>query len=141
MSHLLLFHCSNGCKTAPQCYVRRTVCLSVCLSVLLGCRPLTYRTDRASFAHCTHFQICNILVQKTCELFDERCCCLTEVSYTSNISHKTSNCAFILVINQLAAQNLFYNKFTSCLHMFRAPCAHRQEVKNCIIQPVVSSHL
>ena len=36
---------------------------------------------------------------------------------------------FILVINQLEAQNLFYNKFISCLYMFRAPCAHRQEVK------------
>jgi len=48
---------------------------------------------------------------------------------------------FILVINQLDAQNLFYNKFISCLYMFRASCAHRQEVKNCIIQPLVSSHL
>ena len=36
---------------------------------------------------------------------------------------------FILVINQLDAQNLFYNKFISCLYMFRAPCAHRQKVK------------
>ena len=36
---------------------------------------------------------------------------------------------FILVINQLDAQNLFYNKFISCLYMFRAPCAHRREVK------------
>ena len=36
---------------------------------------------------------------------------------------------FILVINQLDAQNLFYNKYISCLYMFRAPCAHRQEVK------------
>jgi len=36
---------------------------------------------------------------------------------------------FILVINQLDAQNLFYNKFISCLYMFRAPCALRQEVK------------
>ena len=36
---------------------------------------------------------------------------------------------FILVINELDAQNLFYNKFISCLYMFRAPCAHRQEVK------------
>ena len=33
-----------------------------------------------------------------------------------------------------SAQNLFYNKFISSLYMFRAPCAHRQEVKNCIIQ-------
>ena len=24
---------------------------------------------------------------------------------------------------------LFYSKFISCLYMFRAPCAHRQEVK------------
>ena len=37
---------------------------------------------------------------------------------------------FILVINQPDAQNLFYNKFISCLYMFRAPCAHHhQEVK------------
>ena len=36
---------------------------------------------------------------------------------------------FILVINHLDAQNLFYSKFISCLYMFRAPCAHRQEVK------------
>ena len=41
------------------------------------------------------------------------------------------NChdSFILVINQLDAQNLFYSKFISCLYMFRATCAHRQEVK------------
>ena len=36
---------------------------------------------------------------------------------------------FILVIIQLDAQNLFNNKFISCLYMFRAPCAHSQEVK------------
>ena len=35
----------------------------------------------------------------------------------------------MLVINQLDAQNLFYSKFISCLYMFRAPCANRQEVK------------
>ena len=44
-----------------------------------------------------------------------------------------------LIINQLDAQNLFYNKFISCLYMFRAPRVHRQEVKNCITQPLVSS--
>ena len=36
---------------------------------------------------------------------------------------------FILVINRLDAKNVFYNKFILCLYMFRAPCAHRQEVK------------
>jgi len=36
---------------------------------------------------------------------------------------------FILVIIQLDAQNLFNNKFISCFYMFRATCAHRQEVK------------
>jgi len=36
---------------------------------------------------------------------------------------------FMLVINQLDAQNLFYNKFILCLYMFRATRAHRQEVK------------
>ena len=40
-----------------------------------------------------------------------------------------SSLMFILVINQLDAQNLFYSKFISCLYIFRAPCAHRQEVK------------
>ena len=39
------------------------------------------------------------------------------------------NTLFILLINQLDAQNLFYSKSISCLYMFRAPCAHRQEVK------------
>ena len=48
----------------------------------------------------------------------------------SIVSDRTS-CSFffILVINQLDAQNLFYNKFISFLYMFRAPCAHRQENK------------
>ena len=36
---------------------------------------------------------------------------------------------FILVINQPDAQNLFYNKLISCLYMFRALCAHHQEVR------------
>ena len=35
---------------------------------------------------------------------------------------------FISVINQLDEQIFFYNKFILCLYMFRAPCAHRQEV-------------
>ena len=48
---------------------------------------------------------------------------------------------FILVINLLDAQNLYYNKFISCLKIFRAPCAHRHEVKIYIMQPLVSSHL
>jgi len=36
---------------------------------------------------------------------------------------------FILVIIQTDAQNLFNIKFISCLYVFRAPCAHRQEIK------------
>ena len=35
---------------------------------------------------------------------------------------------------------LFYNKFIIHLYMFRALCAHHQEVKMCIIQYLVSSH-
>ena len=45
---------------------------------------------------------------------------------------KEENCGwtfFILVINQLDAHNLLYNKFISCIYMFRTPCAHREEVK------------
>ena len=48
---------------------------------------------------------------------------------STNITDTTLHFLFILVINQLDAQNLFYNKFISCFYMFRAPCAHRQEVK------------
>jgi len=55
----------------------------------------------------------------------------------------TLSILFILVINQLDAQNLLYNKFISCLYMFRAPCAHRlwyhhtyrcDDTRGCIIQ-------
>ena len=35
---------------------------------------------------------------------------------------------FILVINQLDAQNLFYNKFISCLYMFRASTCFEHHV-------------
>jgi hypothetical protein len=49
----------------------------------------------------------------------------------SSFDHVSRNIGkmFILVINQLDAKNLFYIKFISCLYMFRALCAHRQEVK------------
>ena len=36
---------------------------------------------------------------------------------------------WILAINQLNAKNLFYNKFIIRLYMFRALCAHHQEVQ------------
>jgi len=36
---------------------------------------------------------------------------------------------FILVINQIDAQNLFDSKFISCLYMFRVPCAYHQGSK------------
>ena len=54
-------------------------------------------------------------------------CSRTE--YGRGVDDLVPELMFILVINQLYAQNLFYNKFISCLYMFRAPCAHRQEVK------------
>ena len=50
-------------------------------------------------------------------------------SNTRNTESKINCCIFFLVINQIDAQNLFYNKSISCLYMFRAPCAHRQEAK------------
>jgi hypothetical protein len=57
-----------------------------------------------------------------------------DFSYRTTFRHNQhvsiqNNKVFILVINQLDAQNLFYNKFISCLYMFRTPCAHRQEIK------------
>ena len=43
---------------------------------------------------------------------------------------KLSGIIYFSVINQLDAQKVFFhNKFISSLCMFRAPCAHRQEVK------------
>jgi hypothetical protein len=62
----------------------------------------------------------------------------TDFYETENMRRENSNfdvlltvllSTFILAINQLDAQNLFYNKFISCLYMLRAPCAHRQGVK------------
>ena len=50
-------------------------------------------------------------------------------SNTRNTESKINCCIFFLVINQIDAQNLFYNTFISSLYMFRAPCAQRQEVK------------
>ena len=32
-------------------------------------------------------------------------------------------------LTNLMQRNLFYNKFISCLYMFRGPCAYSQEVK------------
>ena len=51
------------------------------------------------------------------------CCIDFDVLLTVHLS------IFILVIDQVDAQNLFYSKFISYLYVFRAPCAHRQEVK------------
>ena len=45
--------------------------------------------------------------------------------YISRV-HRT---VLIFVIKQLNEQNLFYNKFTICLYMFRALCVHHQEVE------------
>jgi len=53
----------------------------------------------------------------------------------------TVHLSIILVINQIMNKFLFYNKFIICLYMFRALCAHHQEVKlyftaSCIISSV-----
>ena len=63
----------------------------------------------------------------TCDFsFPQRCWCIF-ISYEIIIPNDWQ--IFILVINQLDAQNLFCSNFISCLYMFRAPCAHRKEVK------------
>jgi len=41
----------------------------------------------------------------------------------------TVHFSIILVINNFMHKFLYYNKFILCLYMFRAPCAHHQEVK------------
>ena len=46
-----------------------------------------------------------------------------------NRNYRLQQLYMLLVINQLNAQFLFYNKFISCLYMFRSLCAHHQEVK------------
>ena len=50
-------------------------------------------------------------------------------SITVPIYRAIKHTVLILVINQLDAQNLFYNKFISYFYMLRGPRAHRQEVK------------
>jgi len=51
----------------------------------------------------------------------------------------TVHLTIILVINQINAQFLFYNKFIICLYMFRALCAHHQEVK-IVLQNICYRH-
>ena len=41
----------------------------------------------------------------------------------------TVHLSIILVVTNLMHKILFYNKFIICLYMFRALCAHHQEVK------------
>ena len=65
----------------------------------------------------------------------------TELSYTSAalfafVEYTEQLTLLILVIIQLDAQDLFYNKFSSCLYMFRA-----RGGQNCIIQSLVSLRL
>ena len=49
--------------------------------------------------------------------------------YTHTHTHTHTHTQKIYSVPHIDALNLFYNKFISCLYMFRAPCAHRQEVK------------
>ena len=89
--------------------------------------------------------ICRRILDAKCALWFVFYCVLLSVFIgwyfwcTSTWSqYKPSERLFILVINKLDAENLFYNKFISCLYIFRAQCAHCQKVKNCIIQPLDS---
>ena len=50
----------------------------------------------------------------------EWCQYVFDVITTLRMQYLNFGLIFILVINQLDAQNLFYNKFISCLYMFRA---------------------
>jgi len=57
---------------------------------------------------------------------------MTEVMGTLRIltpTHRTIFSVLILAINQLNAKIFFYSKFIIRLYMFRALCAHHQEVK------------
>jgi len=40
--------------------------------------------------------------------------------FAQSVIPNYTSCMFILVINQLDAQNLFYSKFIACVYMFRA---------------------
>ena len=53
----------------------------------------------------------------------------TEMDFFFHVLLTVHLSIFILVINQLMHKFLSYNKFIICLYMFRAPCAHHQEVK------------
>ena len=72
--------------------------------------------------------LCFIIVG--CQILD---CGISQLVINNNQKNfdvlLTVHLSIILIINQLNAQNLFYNKFIICLYMFRALCAHHQEVK------------
>jgi len=54
MKNLLLFHCNNGCKNAPQCYVIRA------LTVLLSSH-VTVRTEGHHKKYKEFLQSCHLL--------------------------------------------------------------------------------
>ena len=78
---------------------------------------------RMAFSRCTHYPQVSKCVRSEAQEEEDNLYIFFYVLLTVHLS------IFILVINQHDAQNLFYNKFISCLYMFRTPCAHRQEGK------------
>ena len=76
----------------------------------------------------TTSSVCLLLSHQD-RLSNKQTCLSPYVQFCKVTLRKWQKVEFILVINQLDAQNLFYNKFISCLYMFLAPCSHRQEVK------------
>ena len=72
------------------------------------------------------------LLLRTCPfiaMLNYRCPCARDEGVWGNGVYKW-DIPLVLVINQLNAQILFYNKFIICLYMFRALCAHHQGVKS-----------
>ena len=149
LSHLLsLFLIINSCCFN---YKKAYVCWKVCVTRSsnkthrnVSCK--TKRLERHVYPtpcweivvilsiHVNQFQIWSL--SRPLGLFFLPCFFFPEIGSVARIYYLDSDVLltvhlsiFILIINQLDAQNLFYNKLISCLYMFRAPCAHRQEVK------------
>ena len=106
----------------PVCLCEAYACQNAHAHVHARARARTHtrtRTHTHTHTH-THFWYTQVHL---CEAQVGQCTDFFDVLLSVHLS------IFILVINQLDAQNLFYSKFISRLYMFRAPRAHRQEVK------------
>ena len=118
-------HSTSGTRDATQ--NGRTFCLHQQLTVAAHCsrRQRAKRQEYVSVHTCRMSMLTFYCVKIVCSARrpcnNARTVCTTTVLW--------SIISFTLVIKQLNAKNLVLYKFIICLYMFRALCAHHEEVK------------